>query len=381
MRCLIIILILAYVCAHNEVTILVVGNAGVGKSTLINNMIGRQAASVCSDQTCTRTVQKYNIDKYGYTYAFYDTQGFNDSQGSNDVDIISEIRQNINKINIILLCYDLSAPRMYRDDNYKNIQIKLGNGIEGYTVVVYTKSNLLFEDDRQQRAEKWNNVMHPELNYYIAEDTASVGLWINIISSGRRNGLDFSNNVCDNAGSLTENIRDSSGCFDANDLVSVKSNNSHIVKQVRDIQAGDYIIGQKGYTLVHYVYQHIAPKSMIRIINKFNYVSMTPNHVAVYERNGEIIYDTADTVIIGDTMIGENGNRYNVTNLEHYIGEAKYILTDDNHINVNGILASTHVDNHSTGSWLTAPLKYLLSYGLINSGVVDLLKNIYTYIN
>lgn len=379
MRVAIVFLLIACAYALPVITILVVGNAGVGKSTLINNLMGADVAKTCGDETCTTEVKQYDITKYGFVFSFYDTPGFNDGQGHSDDVIMEKIRQNVDKINIILLCYDLSTSRLMRNTIYADLQRELGTGVKDFTLAVYTKSNLVTSMDPGVKAVGWNDQLHASLPVYLADNRASFGLWMKIKNTGRRATLKVPPIQLVNDAyqylQTREPSRRGDGCFDANDLVMQQLGDVYLMKPISDVIPGDLILGNDGYTLVCFVYQHQEQMRMIRLVTQDMAISMTSNHIAIYERNKVRTYSPASEVLVGDYLIGDHGNHYLITKIETYQATAKYILTEDDHVMVNGILASAHVDDHELGKTLTKQFKPIARY--LPGWSIELMKAIY----
>jgi len=118
------------------------GKAGAGKSTLVNNLLDAPLAKIGEGTTGTFNIDTYKLHKYGYEFIIYDTPGFFDEE--NNIDIAKEIG-SIQKINIVLLCYDLNQPRLYQDDlnTFSEIKKNYGNDILKHSILVFTKSNLV----------------------------------------------------------------------------------------------------------------------------------------------------------------------------------------------------------------------------------------------
>lgn len=370
MRATIALLFIACACALPTATILIVGDAGVGKSTLINNLMDMPVAKTCSDETCTNRVNRYEVSKYGILFKFYDTPGFNDMQGRQSADIMAEIRRNIQHINIVLICYDLSAPRLYRNTIYADLKREFGKDVSRYTLATYTKSNLVAADPAT-KAVKWNNILHPDLPMHLADDGAALGLWMKIVHSGRSASFDTRAKTRAIAQAASRN----DGCFDVDDTVMQLRDGRHIMKKILDVAPGDWIMGKDGYTRVSFVYQHREQMRVVSIIAGDMSVSMTPSHVAIYERGDMCFYGRAEDVAIGDHLIGDVGNRYMVTDSTSHFGKVKYILTEDDHVMVNGILVSAHVGDHLIGQQITAPFKPIAH--LFPRWAIEILRSAY----
>lgn len=155
---LVIVFTIGYVSSTSSkpITILVMGNAGVGKSSLINFLMNDTVAKVSDYATGTIKVDKYNFYKYGNNFIFYDSPGLND--GENDNNIIKMIGEKIDNINILLICVDVSRPRLYNEEKemISEIKKKFGNKIMKNCILIFTKSNLnsKFQEIGDHRAKK-----------------------------------------------------------------------------------------------------------------------------------------------------------------------------------------------------------------------------------
>jgi len=158
------------------------GKTGSGKSTLVNLLLDAPLATIGHGMTGTTSVDTYNINKYGYDFVIYDTPGLFDVQNDHDK-VIKEIAQ-IKKINIALICYDISQPRLFKEDidTFREIKKQYGNNILEHSLLVFTKSNLVLnlEYINQTRYDMINfNI--PMINAY--DGSTSIWreeLWLNI---------------------------------------------------------------------------------------------------------------------------------------------------------------------------------------------------------
>ena len=108
-----ILLNLSIVLSYKE-TIVILGKTGTGKSTLVNNLIGKKIAN-----TNDYDVGTFEIEKYNYTISkdrqleIFDTPGFFDDLNA-PTKYIEQITNLIDVTNLILIVFDLSESRWTR---------------------------------------------------------------------------------------------------------------------------------------------------------------------------------------------------------------------------------------------------------------------------
>jgi len=109
------------------IDIVLLGETGVGKSSLINLIVGKNVAAVSPDTVaCTMTVNVHTFEEKGRTFHLYDTPGLVDPQmGVEDfVDPIVTIQRKIRSIgngkgpHLLLFCIDSSRPTTALQRNY-----------------------------------------------------------------------------------------------------------------------------------------------------------------------------------------------------------------------------------------------------------------------
>lgn len=105
----------------NGVKIALVGKANVGKSSLLNALLGENKAIVTSTEGTTRDVVEGSIDFRGVRFNFFDTAGIRESDDTIEKIGIEKSKQALEESDIVLMVYDGSEELNENDKNVKEI--------------------------------------------------------------------------------------------------------------------------------------------------------------------------------------------------------------------------------------------------------------------
>ena len=129
---------------------LVLGKPGIGKSTLVNGLVGEEIAKVSAKGAIathgvTRIVESHETIKEDVTIKVWDTPGLLDPEIKPE-DILNDVKKICGKVDLIIFCLDMNTTRLY--DNGEEAKMAnmitdiLGREIWKKTLIVLVQANM-----------------------------------------------------------------------------------------------------------------------------------------------------------------------------------------------------------------------------------------------
>jgi len=191
------------------------GKAGAGKSSLVNFLLDAPIAHIGEYNTGTFDVNTYKINKYNKNFVIYDTPGLFDV--NIDMNQVTKRIGAIEKINIVLICYDISQPRLFRDDveTFEKIKMQYGTNILKHSLLVFTKSNLVGNNLEQIATARYNKI-NVQIPTIFAHDNTTLEwrevLWDQIVKQSKNSGYMINANylrytLCDPMNRIVHSVK------------------------------------------------------------------------------------------------------------------------------------------------------------------------------
>jgi predicted GTPase len=120
---------------------LLIGRTGVGKSSTVNNLLGKQVARVGDYEPTTMEIEHFDSEIDGIQFTVIDTPGLCDEiEDTNNEKYIGKIRSNVKKIDCLWFVTELSATRVTSDEKrgIRLITESLSPKIWEHAIIIFT---------------------------------------------------------------------------------------------------------------------------------------------------------------------------------------------------------------------------------------------------
>ncbi len=156
-----------------NLTFLLVGRTGVGKSSTINTLIGQQVAKVGKFRPVTKIIEKYESNIEGIPYTVVDTPGLADTSDK-DEQYISSIKSAAPEPDSMWFVTRLDESRV-RDDERKTIKtISKAFGKQAWekAIIVFTHADKVKSDDYNEYLTTRTKLIQEEIANYVNTNIA-----------------------------------------------------------------------------------------------------------------------------------------------------------------------------------------------------------------
>ena len=108
---------------HTNLELVVVGEAGQGKSSLINGLLGKEVAKEGKLDPETQTVKKYVYEENGVTVALWDTPGFGVDTDEKEEETLQAIKTECaGQVDLLLYCIRMDNAHWPKKDDIYTIR-------------------------------------------------------------------------------------------------------------------------------------------------------------------------------------------------------------------------------------------------------------------
>ena len=104
-----------------RIEILITGRTGVGKSTLVNSLVGRPVAKAGNMRAVTKHVTSYEVTtEEGVEVVVWDSPGLQDSSGREE-EYLAELKEKCSDVDVVIFCIKLAATRSELKEGQKEL--------------------------------------------------------------------------------------------------------------------------------------------------------------------------------------------------------------------------------------------------------------------
>ncbi|MBL8660576.1 MAG: 50S ribosome-binding GTPase [Rhodospirillales bacterium] len=160
--------------SRRHLKFLLAGKSGVGKSSMINSLLGQKLAEVNAFEACTKNITPFDYSVNGVNYVLYDTPGLCDElpEAGNDEKYL-EMIADVGEIDSFFYVTKLNDERFLADEKrgVKLITKKFGPSLWEHSLIVFTHADAIVPDNFALQLNTRAAIVRREIGVYA---TASI---------------------------------------------------------------------------------------------------------------------------------------------------------------------------------------------------------------
>ena len=145
----------------NGVPVAIIGETNVGKSTLLNALVGEERAIVSDIHGTTRDVIEDTVNLHGITFRFIDTAGIRQTTDVVESIGIERTYQKMQQASIVLWMIDASVPNEARSKEFKIQHSEFINGKP--LLLLFNKADRITPEERTALEQAYAHIDAPKL--------------------------------------------------------------------------------------------------------------------------------------------------------------------------------------------------------------------------
>jgi hypothetical protein len=160
-----------------KIVFVLAGRTGVGKSSTVNKLLGRQVAKVGKYEPTTMSVETYEHEINGIKFTIVDTPGLCDDleELGNDQEYLNLMKSKITQMVSMWFVSRLDETRVTSDEKrgIKLLSKTFGKKAWECSVIVFTFTNSVSAPEYQETVDKRTELIRREIAKYAGEDIAN----------------------------------------------------------------------------------------------------------------------------------------------------------------------------------------------------------------